>query len=78
MKKIKLFILLTLIVSGVFLYKYHTKPKSCNTVVILDSGEKIKCKWLNSYASGFTSIHRCNNTDFLVETDNIKQVINSK
>ncbi len=46
--------------------------------MILDSGEKIKCKWLNSYASGFTSIHRCNNTDFLVETDNIKQVINSK
>ncbi len=78
MKKIKLFILLTLIVSGIFLYKYHTKPKGCNTVVILRNGEKIKCKFVNSYASGFTSIHKCNDTDFLIETDNIKQVINSK
>lgn len=77
MKKFKLhFILLFTIVTSIILYRSFSTPKLCETVVVLNDGQVINCKWVNSYASGFSNIRKCDNTDFQIETNNIKQVIN--
>lgn len=77
MKNLKLPILLiTTVVIGILLFKHLSKPSTCEIVVILKNGEKINCKWINSFNSGFSSIRKCDNTDFQIETDNIEKVIN--
>lgn len=76
MKKLKLpFLLLLTFVTSVIIYR-SLNIKECKTVVILNDGQVINCKFINSYASGFSNIHKCDNTDFQIETKSIKQVIN--
>jgi hypothetical protein len=76
MKKLKLSLLLIVTsVTCVLIYRSFS-TKECDKVVILDDGKVINCKWVNSYASGFSNIRKCDNTDFQIETNNIKQVIN--
>jgi hypothetical protein len=76
MKILKLpFLLLLTLVISVIIYR-SLNIKECKTVVILNDGEVINCKFVNSYASGFSNIRKCDNTDFQIETNNIKQVIN--
>lgn len=70
-----LILLLLLIVCAIGLLRCSDK-KECNTIVVLDDGEIINCKWINSYASGFSNIHKCDDTDYQIKTNNIKQVIN--
>ena len=77
MKKLKLpFLLLLTLVISIIVYRHLHDIKECKTVVILDDGQVINCKFVNSYASGFSNIRKCDNTDFQIETNNIKQVIN--
>lgn len=77
MKRLKLLPLLIItFVIGILVIRHLSKPVGCTTVVILKNGEKINCKWINSFNSGFSSMRKCDNTDFLIETDNIKKVIN--
>lgn len=77
MKNLKLLTLFIItIVIGILVFRHLSKPAACRTVVILKNGEKINCKWINSFNSGFSSIRKCDNTDFQIETDNIKKVIN--
>ena len=48
MKKFKLhFILLFTIVTSIILYRSFSTPKLCETVVVLNDGQVINCKWVN-------------------------------
>lgn len=77
MKRIKLLpILIFTFVTGILVFKFSNKPSGCKTTVILHNGDIIKCKWVNSYNSGFSSIRKCDGSDFQTATANIKQVIN--
>lgn len=76
MKNLRLLIILIVIVISFFVIKSFSNKQSCQTLVILTSGEKINCKWVNSYNSGFSNIHKCDNSDFQIETHNIKKIIN--
>jgi hypothetical protein len=48
---------------------------SCDKVVVLEDGTRIECKWVSSYKSGFSNIHKCDNSDYQIITDKIKEVI---
>ncbi len=72
-----LFVFLFLALASVFLFKKFSQKHECNTIVTLETGEKIKCQWVSSYNSGFTNIHTCDNEDVQVYTNNIK-LISSK
>lgn len=72
MKKIILYVSILLILF--LLIKSAKKDRRCNKVVTLDNGTKIKFKWLNSYPSGFTNIHTCNEIDITIKTDYIKNI----
>ena len=48
---------------------YH---KQCNLHVTLESGEKIKCQYIQSYVSGVSNIKTCDGKDIQTNTNNIK------
>ena len=50
---------------------YH---KQCRLYVTLESGEKIKCKYIQSYVSGVSNIKTCSGNDIQTNTNNIKSV----
>jgi hypothetical protein len=42
--------------------------------VTLESGEKIKCQYIQSYVSGVSNIKTCDGKDIQTNTNNIKSV----
>lgn len=63
------------IVFILFFIKKNTKrDKRCNKMVILKDGEGITCMWVNTYKSGFSSIHTCNGSDIIIKTNLIKNI----
>jgi|LakMenEpi03Aug12_release.lakeMendotaPanAssembly.Ray.scaffolds.fasta_scaffold1176496_2 hypothetical protein len=79
MKNLKqLFIVLsiiTIITILIITIRIMISSKSCDKVVVLEDGTRIECKWVSSYKSGFSNIHKCDNSDYQIITDKIKEVI---
>jgi len=67
-----LLILLGFIV--VVIVQWSKTDSDCKTKVSLRGGSIIQCKWVNSYASGFSSIHTCNDSVITIETKYIENV----
>lgn len=68
-----LLILLGFIV--VVIVQWSKPTTACNTTVELRGNTTIQCKWVNNYASGFSSIHTCNDSVITIETKYIENVI---
>lgn len=76
MKKIKeLFIIISVILLIIIVVKSMMSPNSCDKVVILEDGTEIECKWVSSYVSGVSNIHKCDDSDYQISTNKIKYVI---
>lgn len=69
-----IFLIITLFVVIIFTIKKISKKNSCNKVVVITTGKKIKCQWINSYNSGFSNIRTCDGKDIQVYTTNIDSV----
>jgi len=57
-----------------FIIKNTKRDKRCNKIVILEDGEVITCMWVNTYKSGFSSVHTCDGSDVTIKTNLIKNI----
>lgn len=57
-----------------FIIKNIKSNKRCNKIVILEDGGRITCMWVNTYKLGFSSIHTCDGSDIIIETNFIKNI----
>jgi hypothetical protein len=55
-------------------YNNHNK-KTCDIVIILQDNKKINCNYFQDYVSGVTRIRTCDDTDIIIKTSEINQVV---
>lgn len=51
-----------------------TSKKNCEIKVILDNGDVINGRYIQTYVSGVSNIKKCNGSDFQINTSDIKQI----
>jgi hypothetical protein len=53
---------------------FSCQRNNCDVKVKLESGEIIKCRYIQSYVSGVSNLKLCNGEDFQTNTSNILEV----
>jgi hypothetical protein len=72
MKKV-LFLIVSFIVV-VFAVRFYKSNAGCDVVVYLRNGDEVKCRWVNTYVSGYSNLHTCDGEDIPVYTNEIKYI----
>jgi hypothetical protein len=75
---IKAVLLTIIVISLLQVVKLTKKTRSCNKLVTLVGENTLKCKWINHYNSGFSSVQLCDGTDLVIKTDDIIKIENLK
>lgn len=73
----KFIIFISIFIITPFILKFYNNynKKTCDLVVVLQNDEKIDCNYFQEYVSGVTRIRSCDDTDIIIKTSEIKQVV---